>query len=125
MTEGLNSKKFDLTERTKSFSKDAVSILKLVPENTINRPIISQTVRSITSIGANYCEADNAESRNDFKHKIAICKKEAKEASYWLEILVSTNPELESKIKPLLQEAKELTLIFNAIMNKTKENAPK
>lgn len=125
MTEVLNPKKFDLTERTKSFSKDAISILRQVPENTINRPIISQTVRSITSIGANYCEADNAESRNDFKHKIAICKKEAKEANYWLEILISTNPELEPKMKPLLQEAKELTLIFNAIVNKTKKNALK
>lgn len=125
MIEIQNSKKFDLTERTKSFSKNTISVLKLVPADTINRPIISQTVRSVTSIGANYCEADNAESRNDFKHKIAICKKEAKEASYWLEILISTNQELESKIIPLLQEAKELTLIFNAIVNKTKENSSK
>jgi four helix bundle protein len=89
----------------------------------VTRPLITQVIRSATSIGANYCEADNAESRKDFKHKISICRKESKEAKHWLNMLLEAIPTLKPEINILLQEATELTLIFNAIVNSTTKNS--
>jgi four helix bundle protein len=112
--------KFDLEERTTKLGKSIIMFLKEISETTMTKPIISQLLRSATSIGANYCEADDAESKKDFEHKLGICKKEARETKYWLEMLKTIKPELSGKINLLAQEAKELNLIFNAIINKTK-----
>ena len=67
--------KFDLEERTARFGENVVKFCKKIDKNSVTNPIISQLIRSATSVGANYCEADDAESRKDFKHKIGICKK--------------------------------------------------
>jgi four helix bundle protein len=72
-------------------------------------------VRSSTSIGANYCEADDAESKRDFRHKIALCRKESRETKHWLRMIVAAVPEVREDARTLWQEAKELTLIFAAI----------
>jgi len=69
-------KKCDLQERTGKFGEEIIKFVKTLPENSINKPLISQLVRAGTSIGANYMEADGAESKKDFQHKISICKKE-------------------------------------------------
>lgn len=116
------SNKFDLEERTAKFGGEIIRLSKKVSVNSITMPLITQLVRSATSIGANYCEADNAESRKDFKHKIGICKKEAKESKHWIRMIIIAVPEFEEEFKRLLIEAKELTLIFNAIFNSTKRN---
>jgi four helix bundle protein len=84
----------------------------------ITRPIVSQLVRSGTSIGANYSEADDALSSKDFQHKIGICKKEARETKFWLKIVITAVPEVKREAILLIQEAKELNLIFNSILNK-------
>ena len=76
-TQNPNGKKYDLLKRTSQYSKNVITFAKNLHENTINRPLISQLVRSVTSIGANYVEADGAESKKDFFHKISISKKEA------------------------------------------------
>lgn len=73
------TKKFDLEERTASFAEAIIIFVKTLKIDTINKPIVSQLIRPATSIAANYCEADGAESKKDFKHKIAISKKESKE----------------------------------------------
>ena len=78
-----SKKKYDLIERTAKFGENIIIFLKSLNQNTINSPLISQLIRSSTSIGANYMEADTAESIKDFKHKISICKKEAKETTHW------------------------------------------
>lgn len=78
-----NKRPYDLEERTARFAEDVLTFLKGIPETTLNRPIITQLVKACTSIAANYCEADGAESKKDFKHKIALCKKEAKETKMW------------------------------------------
>lgn len=114
-----NDLKFDLEERTAVFSRGVIQLVKKAPKDLVTIPIISQLVRSATSIGANYCEANNAESRKDFLHKIGICKKEAKETKYWIDLLAESVPELETETKTLWQEAKELNLIFSAISNST------
>lgn len=118
----VRNPKFDLEERTKNFSKSTILFLKSVPVDHITKPIVSQLIRCVTSVGANYGEADDAESRKDFQHKLGICKKESREAKYWFDVLETAEPKLSAKIKVLAQEAKELNLIFNAIINKTKDN---
>lgn len=107
--------KYDLEERTRKFSKDIISLLVKIKRNRINENIISQLARSTTSVGANYCEANGASSRKDFRNKIFICRKEIQETKYWLEILAESNPEIKDKLRKFWKEAHELTLIFNKI----------
>jgi len=115
-----NENKYNLEERTAKFAEDVIRFCKLINENTINKPLIIQLIKSATSIAANYCEADDAESKQDFKHKIGICKKESRESKHWLRMIAVANPELVEKSKKLWTEAKELNLIFNAIYIKVK-----
>ncbi|HLC88182.1 MAG TPA: four helix bundle protein [Patescibacteria group bacterium] len=91
--EGLKPKKYDLEERTSKFAENVVEFAKSVPKTVVTIPIIGQFVRAGTSIGANYCEADGAESRKDFVHKISICKKESKETKYWLRVIAKSCPD--------------------------------
>ncbi len=107
-----SQKNYDLEERTAKFAEVIIDFCKNIKRNDINRNIIIQLLKAGTSIGANYCEADGAESGKDFKHKIAISKKEAKETKYWLRIITKTNPEIKEKSRELWKEAQELTLIF-------------
>ncbi|MBI4142522.1 four helix bundle protein [Candidatus Uhrbacteria bacterium] len=112
----LAQRRFDLEERTAAFGSAIIAFAKRIPETTVTRPIITQLVRAGTSVGANYCEADNAESRKDFIHKIGICKKEAKETKYWLHMISVATPAHAEEARRLWCEAKELNLIFSAIV---------
>lgn len=69
------SNKYNLEERTATFGQEIIKFAKKIPENLLTKPLIIQLVKSGTSVGANYCEADDAESKLDFRHKIGICKK--------------------------------------------------
>lgn len=110
--------KYDLEERTSKFGEEIIKFAKKISNNTVTLPIINQIVKCGTSIGANYCEADGAESKKDFRHKIGICKKESKETKYWLRMVVVAVPELKEEAKILWKEAQEFTLIFSAILRK-------
>jgi four helix bundle protein len=120
MINGESPKKYDLEERTAAFGEGILKFSRKIPITEITRPILNQLVRSGTSVGANYCEADDAESKKDFLHKIGISKKEARESKHWLRMIVVAVPELKEAARPLWQEAKELNLIFNAIAKKLK-----
>ena len=111
-----NNKKYDLEERTASFGESIIEFVKTLPHNIINKPLINQIIRSGTSIGANYMEADGAESKKDFRHKISICKKESKETKHWLRMIAKANPKKAEECRKLWAEAQELTLIFSAIL---------
>ena len=89
-----------------------------MPLNEITKPLINQLVKAGTSCGANYSEADDAESRPDFKHKIGICKKESRETKHFLRMISVAVPQMKLPAMELWQEAKELNLIFNAIFRK-------
>ena len=109
----------DLEERTEVFGERVIGLCKSVNPNLINSPIISQLVRSATSIGANYMEANNASSRKDFANKIFISKKEAQETKHWLRMLsksVGENKTSEN-LRLLWKECQELTMIFQKITN--------
>ena len=114
------NKKFDLEERTAKFGESIIILCKKIPKDEITRPLITQLVKATTSVGANYCEADDAESKKDFKHKIGICKKEARESKHFLRMFAKACPELTDEIRILWQEARELHLIFNTIYKKVK-----
>jgi four helix bundle protein len=112
------NKIYDLEERTARFGEEIIRFAKRIPRDTVTSSLIGQLVDSGTSIGANYCEADDAESGRDFKHKIGICKKEARETKHWLRMIMVACPELKEDAMKYWQEAKELNLIFNAIVRK-------
>ena len=114
------NQKYDLEERTAKFGEKIIEFFKSIDETTINKPLISQLIRSATSIGANYCEANGASSKQDFKNKIYICKKEANETKFWLRMLAKSNPEVRDKAKELWKEVQELTLIFSKIISSLK-----
>ena len=116
-----SKKKYDLIERTAKFGENIIIFLKSLNQNTINSPLISQLIRSSTSIGANYMEADTAESIKDFKHKISICKKEAKETTHWLRMIATSDPQYKIICRKYWQEAHEFVLIFSSINNKKSE----
>ena len=110
---------FDLEKRTLEFSKNVIRLCKQLPKNVINNEFIGQLIRASGSIGANYREANDALSKKDFKHRIKITRKEAKEAHYWLELLIEANPDFKEKIDILLKEALELKRIFSSIVDKS------
>ena len=118
MTKTPMNKKYDLEERTAKFGEEIIKFAKDLPVNEVTKPIINQLVKCGTSIGANYCEADDAESRKDFKHKIGICKKESRESKHFLRMAAVAVPEMADRARNLWQEAKELNLIFNSIYKK-------
>ena len=127
MSNDKNSK-YDLEERTAKFGEAIINFANKIPKTPVTVPIIGQLVRAGTSTGANYCEADDAESSKDFQHKIGICKKESRESKYWLRIItvaIKNYPELLQEAKKIEQEAKELNLIFNSIINKIKNKNSK
>jgi len=98
--------------------QNIVAFVKKLPRNQITDSLLIQLIRAGTSIGANYCEADGAMTKADFKNKITICRKEAKETRYWLRVVRSTYPDLENKTDLLIQEVRELIFIFSAILKK-------
>jgi len=106
---------YDLEERTAKFGEDIIKFCKTVKPNYIIIPILTQLIKAGTSIGANYCEANNASSRKDFRNKIFICKKEAQETKHWLKMLRVASPELTDEINVYLNEIQELLMIFQKI----------
>jgi four helix bundle protein len=83
---------FDLEERTAVFGEAVIAFCRQLPRGDINSVLMRQLVRSGTSVGANYCEANDAESRLDFRHKIALCRKESRETKHWLRMVGSALP---------------------------------
>ena len=116
--------KYDLEERTEKFGEATIDLCKTTKQTTITAPVINQLIRSATSIGANYMEANGASSKKDFKNKIHICKKETQETKHWLRMLVRCMPEKKEEIQILWKEAQELAMIFGKIVGtmNNKEN---
>jgi len=118
-----NDKKvYDSEERTAKFGEGVIEFAKKVPKNVITIPLIDQLIKAGTSVGGNYCEADCAESRRDFEHKLGICKKESKETKHWLRMIAKAVPELKDEAQKLWKEADELQRIFIAIIQKSRLN---
>lgn len=117
-----NSSKYNLHERTQDYGKKIIRLCKSVKFSPVSSKIVDQLVRSGTSIGANYMEAVNGSSKRDFKNKIFICKKEAQETKYWLEMLKEAEPVLLADINELANECHELNLIFQKTITTLEAN---
>ena len=109
------SNRYDLEERTAKFGENIIAFCRSVKGDKLAEPILLQLLRSGTSVGANYMEANGASSKRDFQNKIFICKKEAQETKHWLRMAKSFLPEKSGIIDSLWKEAQELTLIFQKI----------
>lgn len=114
--------KYDLEERTLKLAKDIIFTIKKIQITSINKRIIEQLVGSSGSIGANYNEANESESKKDFYHKIQISKKEIKETLHWLRLLSASNPEISDDLEQHWSETHELLLIFSKILSSRKLN---
>ena len=109
---------WDLEERTTGSGERIVRFSKKIPREPTNNRLIDQLVGAGTSIGGNYCEANQAVSKKDFKHTVSRCVKEAKETKFFLRMVVASEPQLAEEARPLYREAHELLCIFGAMHRK-------
>lgn len=116
-----NERKFDIQERTFEFAVRVVKLVDRLPRTTAGVVIGRQIVRAATSIGANVEEADAAESKQDFIHKMSIAHKEARETRYWLRILQASLTD-DDNIQTLIKESDELVRILYSIVNNARKN---
>jgi four helix bundle protein len=108
----------ELEERTALFGEEGIAFCKRVPRRPITHPLVPQLGKAGTSVRANYCEADDAVSKPEFRKNTGTCKKEARESKHFIRMIVAAQPELAEVGRPLWQEAKELHLIFCSIFRK-------
>jgi four helix bundle protein len=122
MTEIRNSKPvYDLEERTFQFAKSVRLFVKTIPKTIANIEDGKQLIKASGSVGANYREANESLSKKDFKMRIKISRKEAKESAYWLRLIRETsNLKNADDAESLMQEANELKKIFSSIIEKSK-----
>lgn len=111
---------YDLENRTLLFSKKVIKTCKKLPFNLINKRLIDQLIRSATSIGANYREANETDTKKDFQNKIRISKKESKETIYWIELLIEENSSFKKDLMEIFDESNQLMKILAAIYAKSK-----
>ena len=111
-------KEFDLEKRTNEFAKAVIRLCKQLPRNPINDRLVGQVVGSAGSVGANYREANDALGKKDFIQRMKIARREAKESLHWLELILESERNRESEIKPLIKEASELKKILSSIIAK-------
>ena len=109
---------FDLEERTALFGEAIVRFSRRIPRDPTNNRLIDQLVGCGTSVGANYCEANEGVSKKDFRNTIGRCVKEAKGTKHFLRMIAASEPKLAADARELYREAKELHLIFATICRK-------
>ena len=112
--------KKDLEQRTKKFAVSVIGYVESMPKSRVADVVGRQLMRAGTSIGANYREANRAESRADFHHKIALSEKEASETLYWLELCQEAGVGDTEECASLLEECDQLLAIFTAVGKSTK-----
>lgn len=117
-----NSKQYSLEDRTLDFAKMIIRLSKELPSNTVNFKLIDQIIRSAGSIGANYREANDSLGKKDFLHRLRIARKEAKETTFWLELILEANKDFEQQILNLIDECQQLRNILSSIITKSTKN---
>jgi len=114
----INGQPYDLEERTARFGEAIIRFAKKIPRGPGNNRLIDQLVGAATSVGANYCEADEGVSRKDYKKSIGTGKKEARETKFFLRMIATAEVGLKPEARRLWREAKELHLIFCSLYRK-------
>lgn len=118
--DGNTEKPFNLEERTAQFGEAIIRFCKRLPRGPGNDRIIDQLVGAGTSVGANYCEADDAVSKKEFGYKIGTCKKEARESKFFLRMAATAEPALRDDARALWREGHALHKIFCRIFRTCK-----
>jgi len=118
ITNTKQAKKFDLEDRTLEFAKQLIRFCKKLPKDTVNFKLVDQVIRSAGSIGANYREANDSLGKQDFLYRLRIARKEAKETTFWLELIKEANPLLK-EVEGLIDECNQLRNILSAIITKS------
>lgn len=113
--------KYDIYPRIFKFVIEVIKLTRLITKNEENKIIISQNLRSVTSMGANANEADGVSSKKDFIHCFTIVRKESKETLYWLLLISELNSELKDKINILIKEGNEIVAIVSKIISNSRE----
>jgi len=116
--------KKELEVRTRRFAVNILNALVQLPETRVFNVLVYQLSKSATSMGANYREANRAESKDDFIHKIGIVVKEASETVYWLEVIQEVeflSPAQKNAFRPHLAEAQELYALFQSISRSARQ----
>src|SRR2546430_11165050 len=108
----------DLEKRTKAFALSVIKFVSSLPRNRESDVLGKQLLRSATSIGANYREANRGVSRADFANKVGTVQKEAAETQYWLELLIESAIARDAAAAELHKESSELLAIFASIGKK-------
>jgi len=116
----MKNEEKNLAPRTKLFARRIIRLYVALAKDTASQVLGKQVLRSGTSVGANYREANRARSKAEFTCKIGDCLKEADETLYWLELLLDENFVSTKRLQPLVTEANELVAIFNTIHKKAK-----
>jgi four helix bundle protein len=116
----MQNEEKDLAARTKNFARRIIKLYVALPKETVAQVLGKQTLRSGTSVGANYREANRARSKAEFISKVGDCLKEADETIYWLELLADEKIVSRTRLSPLLQEANELVAIFVTISKRAR-----
>lgn len=109
---------YNLEDRTEKFSKSILRYLKTTRRTLLNNNIIDQLLRSASSVGANYSEANGASSKKDFRNKIFLCKKEIQETKYWIQLLIEIENSRSEELSGIYKESYELCKIFGSIAGK-------
>jgi four helix bundle protein len=115
-----DSRRRDLRERTMEYAKRIVRMFSALPQNTLAQTLGKQVLRSGTSVGANYREADSGRSKAEFIAKMGDCLKELSETEYWLELMAAEEILSSDRLAPLIQETRELIAIFTTIIKKSR-----
>jgi four helix bundle protein len=112
--------KTELEGRTRRFAVEIIKAVRTFPRAVDGIEVGRQLLRAATSIGANYREANRAESKDDFVHKVGLAEKEASETTYWLEICSDASLGQPRLVKNLFNESSELLAILTTIGRKAK-----
>jgi len=107
---------YDIRERTFQFAVRVIQAVRRLPDDAATRVVAYQIVKAATSVGANVEEADGAESKRDFVHKMSIARKEARESRYWTRIIQASITDSD-EWAALQQESEEIARILSAIIN--------
>jgi len=118
---GQDGQRFDIQERTFDFAVEVVKLADRLPSTVAGTEIGRQVARSASSVGANVEEADAAESKRDFVHKMSIAHKEARESRYWLRLISATLLN-DEKLEALIQESDELVRIIYTIVTRARQS---
>jgi four helix bundle protein len=110
----------DLALRTKNFARRIIRLFVALPKETVAQVLGKQVLRSGTSVGANYREANRARSKAEFISKVGDCLKEADETAYWLELLAEESIVSPQRLDPLLKETNELIAILVTISKRAR-----